>query len=141
MHRFGHWYVVGRDRDRDAPRAFRIDRIDAGIELGEARTFEPPAGIDPAELLRDDPLAYGDAQPLTRRLGRRTAAAWVVDELGEEAVLERRDDGSVVVGLSVVNHEAFRTWVLELLEHAEVLAPAELRSMVIEWLRPMRWAT
>jgi predicted DNA-binding transcriptional regulator YafY len=142
VHRFGHWYVVGRDRDRDAPRAFRIDRIDAGIELGEARSFEPPVGIDPADLLRDDPLAYGDAQPLEAQvLVDAPRAAWVVDELGDEAVLERRDDGSIVVGLSVVNHEAFRTWVLELLEHAEVLGPAELRAVVVEWLRPLAEAS
>jgi hypothetical protein len=33
-----------------------------------------------------------------------------------------------------VNREAFRTWVLELLDHAEVLAPPELRDELIAWL-------
>jgi predicted DNA-binding transcriptional regulator YafY len=40
--RFGHWYVVGHDRDRDAPRAFRADRIDGALDVGAAGGFEPP---------------------------------------------------------------------------------------------------
>ena len=47
--RFGHWYVVGHDRDRDAPRAFRVDRIDAEPELGPDGGFAPPdASIRPS---------------------------------------------------------------------------------------------
>ena len=63
-----------------------------------------------------------------------TRAALVVDDLGPDAVVERRDDGAVVVRLEVVNREAFRTWVLELLEHAEVLTPPELRDEIVSWL-------
>ena len=33
--RWGHWYVVGHDVERDAPRAFRIDRIDGEPTVGE----------------------------------------------------------------------------------------------------------
>ena len=34
----GHWYVVGFDRVRGAVRAFRADRIDGDVEVGEADT-------------------------------------------------------------------------------------------------------
>lgn len=138
VHRFGHWYVVGRDRDRDAPRAFRVDRIDGEPSYGHDHEFDTPTGVDPAEFLRDDPLTYGDAQSITARvLVDAPRAAMVVDELGDETVVERRDDGAVVVELRVVNREAFRTWVLGLLEHAEVIAPPELRVELIEWLRAL----
>jgi hypothetical protein len=40
----------------------------------------------------------------------------------------------VVVALAVVNREAFRTFVLDLLDHAEVLEPPELRAEIVEWL-------
>ena len=60
--------------------------------------------------------------------------AWVTDELGPEVVVERRDDGAVVVELQVVNRAAFRTWVLTLLEHAEVLEPEDLRADLVGWL-------
>jgi predicted DNA-binding transcriptional regulator YafY len=48
--------------------------------------------------------------------------------------VEQRDDGSVVVALAVVNREAFRTFVLDLLDHAEVLEPPELRGEIVSWL-------
>jgi len=138
VHRFGHWYVVGHDRDRDAPRAFRVDRIDGTPALSGPGAFDTPPNVDPAAYLRDDPLAYGEAQAVEARvLVDPARAAWVVDDLGDEAVVERRKDGSVVVALSVVNREAFRSWVLELLEHAEVLEPADLRAELVDWLHAL----
>jgi predicted DNA-binding transcriptional regulator YafY len=133
--RWGHWYVVGQDQDRDAPRAFRVDRIDGDFELGVAGSFEPPTGVDPGDLVRADPMTYGEDQPLDARvLVDPPRAAWVVDQLGEDAVIERRPDGAVIVGLPVVNRAAFRAWVLNLLDHAEVLGPPELRDDVVQWL-------
>lgn len=133
--RFGHWYVVGHDRDRDAPRAFRVDRVDGEAELGPDGSFTPPEGIDPADFVRADPMTYGEDQPVDARvLVDAPRAGWVVDQLGEEAVLERRPDGGVVVGLPVVNRAAFRAWVVDLLDHAEVLSPPELRADMVAWL-------
>jgi predicted DNA-binding transcriptional regulator YafY len=43
-------------------------------------------------------------------------------------------DGSVVVELPVTNRAAFRSFGLWVLEHAEVLEPAELRDDLIAWL-------
>ncbi|MCJ7436590.1 MAG: WYL domain-containing protein [Acidimicrobiia bacterium] len=135
VHRFGHWYVVGRDRVRDAPRSFRVDRIEGKPSAGAVRAFEPPPDVDPAAFLRADPLSYGDEAPIDALvLVDATRAAWVVDDLGADAAVEGRDGGAVVVQLRVVNREAFRTWVLGLLEHAEVLAPPELRTDIVAWL-------
>jgi proteasome accessory factor B len=133
--RFGHWYVVGHDRDRDAPRAFRVDRLDAEPELGRDGGFEPPDAVDPAEYVRADPLTYGEDQPVDAHvLVDAPRAGWVVDQLGEEAVVERRADGGIVVSLPVVNRAAFRSWVIDLLDHAEVLSPPELRRDMVAWL-------
>ena len=138
VHRFGHWYVVGRDRARDAPRSFRVDRIEDAPKVGAARAFEPPLDVDPAAFLRADPLSYGDEAPIDALvLVDATRAAWVVDDLGTDAVAERQDDGAVVVRLRVVNREAFRTWVLNLLEHAEVLEPPDLRADIVTWLEDL----
>jgi predicted DNA-binding transcriptional regulator YafY len=133
--RWGHWYVVGHDRDRDAARAFRVDRIDDVPAVGAPESFEPPLGVVPADFVRDDPLTYGEDQPFDALvLVDAPRAAWVVEQLGADAVVDRRADGAVVVKLRVVNRPAFRTWVLDLLEHAEVLAPPELRADMIAWL-------
>jgi predicted DNA-binding transcriptional regulator YafY len=61
-------------------------------------------------------------------------AQQVEAELGESAVRERRPDGSIVVRLEVANEDAFRSWVLGLLDHAVVLSPAPLRQRVKAWL-------
>jgi predicted DNA-binding transcriptional regulator YafY len=133
--RWGHWYVVGHDLERDAPRAFRIDRIDGEPAVGRAGSFEPPAGIDAAQFVRDDPLTYGEDHPVEAQvLVDASRAGWVVEQLGDEAVVERRDDGAVVVVLSVVNRASFRSWVLDLLDHAEVLGPDALRDDLVAWL-------
>jgi predicted DNA-binding transcriptional regulator YafY len=135
LHRFGHWYVVGRDRARDGGRAFRVDRLDGPPEIGPADGFVAPPGVDLNDYLSSDPLTYGDDQPIAARvLVDATRSSLVVDALGEDAVVEQRDDGSVVVALAVVNREAFRTFVLDLLDHAEVLEPPELRAELVEWL-------
>jgi predicted DNA-binding transcriptional regulator YafY len=133
--RWGHWYVVGHDRDRDAPRAFRVDRIEGDPEVGPAGAFTPPAGIDPADFVRADPMTYGEDQPVEARvLVDAPRAGWVAEQLGDESVAERRPDGSMVVTLPVVNRAAFRTWLIDLLDHAEVLSPPELRAEMVDWL-------
>ncbi len=134
--RLGHWYVVGHDRARDAPRAFRVDRIEGGVSTGGAGSFSPPDAFDPEQYLRDDPLLFGEDRPVRALVLIDPArAGWVVEELGEEAVEERRDDGAVVVGLDVVNREAFRSWLFGLLDHATVLEPPAVRDDVVGWLR------
>jgi proteasome accessory factor B len=40
----------------------------------------------------------------------------------------------VVVVPPTVNRAAFRSWVVDLLDHAEVLSPPELRADMVAWL-------
>jgi proteasome accessory factor B len=135
LFRNGHWYVVGFDGDREAIRAFRADRIESDVEAGPAATFERPEGFDPASALRDEPWRFGDEEPVEALvLVSPTHAGWVEADLGAKAVAERRDDGAVVVRMAVTNREAFRSFVLGLLDHAEVLEPPELRADIVAWL-------
>ncbi|MCI0582190.1 MAG: WYL domain-containing protein [Chloroflexi bacterium] len=135
LFRNGHWYVVGFDADRDAIRAFRADRIESGIEAGPGGAFERPDPFDPASALRDEPWRFGDEEPVEALvLVSATQAGWVEADLGTPAVAERRDDGSIVIRMAVTNREAFRSFVLGLLDHAEVLAPPELRADMVAWL-------
>jgi len=47
----GHWYVVGHDPDRDAPRMFRVSRIVGQVRwLGEPGSYEVPADVNLREL-------------------------------------------------------------------------------------------
>jgi proteasome accessory factor B len=49
----GRWYVVGHDTDRDAPRVFRVSRVQGDITAdGPAGSFEVPPGTDLRALTR-----------------------------------------------------------------------------------------
>jgi proteasome accessory factor B len=135
LFRRGHWYVVGHDHDRGDRRSFRVDRIDGAVEAGPVHSFEPPARLEPGQMLGDEPWRYGDDQAVTARVAvDAVQAAAVIGQVGEDAVVERRDDGSIVVDLPVTNTDAFRSFVLGLLDAAEVLAPPELRDEMQAWL-------
>jgi predicted DNA-binding transcriptional regulator YafY len=141
LFRNGHWYAVGFDPDREAIRAFRADRIESGLEPGPAGAFDRPDGFDPASALRDEPWRFGDEAPVEALvLVSPTQAGWVEADLGSKAVAERRDDGSVVVRMAVTNRDAFRSFVLGLLDHAEVVAPPELRADMVAWLTALAGA-
>jgi hypothetical protein len=58
----------------------------------------------------------------------------VVHELGADRVVATSSDGDVDVRVPCANLEAFRSWVLGLMEHAEVLSPADVRADVVDWL-------
>ena len=46
-------------------------------------------------------------------------------------------DGSVELDVACANLDAFRSWVLGLGDHAEVLGPPEVRAAIVDWLRSM----
>lgn len=133
--RRGRWYVGAHDRDRDDARSFRFDRIDGDVEILDER-FEPRA-LERSGA-RNEPWELGDAEPVTARLlVHRPLAAWAERRLGSGRVSRRRDDGSTVFEIPVTNDEAFRSFVIEFLEHAEILDPPELRASYVEWLERM----
>jgi predicted DNA-binding transcriptional regulator YafY len=131
----GRWYMVGQDLDRGAPRTFRVDRIVGVPSQGEAGSGVLPEGFDLDESAPDDPWRLGDGEPVDVDVWvDPVEAPRVVSELGEVAVVERREDSSVVVRLPVNDIGAFRTWVLGLSHHAEVLSPVMVRTSVVDWL-------
>ncbi len=134
--RSGFWYLVGFDHARAESRTFRVDRIDRGaVSVGEPGTTSPPAGFDVGAALPTDPRLIGDGEVVDAIvLVDEVVAPRVVRELGEERVVERRDDGSVLVRVAVANRDAFRSWVLGLLDRAEVIGPPALRGEVVVWL-------
>src|SRR5438067_5255373 len=130
--RNGHWYLLGRDHDRDGERNFRLDRIDSDIVADESATaFDAPA----VTSMPAAPWQMGDEDPVRARLlVDADHAGWAVGQVGADGVESRGDDGSVVLGVTVTNRGAFRSFVLGFLDHAEVLDPPELREELTAWL-------
>lgn len=130
--RGGHWYAVGWDRDRGEPRTFRVDRIDGLPTPGAAGTAELPEGFDTDEAFAREPWHFGSGDAVEVDVSVDAAeASRVVTALGPDAVVERAEDGAVVVRLVVTEVEALISWVLDLLDHAEVLCPPEVRAAVV----------
>lgn len=130
----GRWYVSGYDHVRADERNYRVDRIEGDVVAGGRHAFDRPAtGVPGARV---EPWQLGEGEPqLARVLIDPQQAAIAVGEAGSDALVEQRDDGSVILELSVTNLDGFRSFVLGFLEHAEVLSPPELRDDIIEWLR------
>ena len=135
--REGFWYVIGHDVDREALRTFRVDRIEGDIAASDEQMFTRPTDFDPRQVF-PDPKEIGDAsaaKAVVRVGSARVAAA--LRELGEGAIEQRQDNGDVSFLVACANLPAFRSWVLGLGEHAEVIGPPEARSALVEWLREM----
>ncbi len=139
--RGGFWYVVGHDHDRESQRTFRVDRFDGGagaITVGPPGSFRRPESFDPRNAFPTDPKQIGHAPDdgvEARVLIDAVRAGAVERELGSERVVARHENGDIEVVVPATNLEAFRSWVLGLLEHAVVIDPPEVRDAIVDWLR------
>ena len=145
--RGGFWYVIGHDHQREQERTFRVDRFEGGtanVLAGDPDSFERPSSFDPRSAFPADPKQIGHAseEGIEALVEIDAVRALAVErELGEERVQDRRDDGSITVLVPASNISAFRSWVLGLLDHAEVLEPPEVREHIVAWLAEVVAAT
>lgn len=154
--RNGFWYVLGRDHGYDERRTYRVDRIEGEVALaGEPRSFERPAGFDPRDAFPvdakrfgvPDDLAVDRAVPATAKVRIAAARAVLVErEVGSERVAKRYRSGDIVVEVPCANVGAFGSWVLGLVDHAEVISPKSVRQAIVARLqalaaRPVRKKT
>jgi len=129
----GHWYLSGFDRLREDQRLYRVDRITDGVSLSGPATA-PVGDVNEPIDLRGWELGDGPVIKATI-LVDADQATYARHILGEAV---DRPDGSVTATLNVRNIDAFRSFVLSFLEHAEILEPAELRADFVEWLEAQR---
>jgi len=138
--RFGHWYLVAWDLDSSAVRTFRVDRIEGDVTRGEAGSAEGvvPEGegaVDVEAALPDEPWDTEAANPVEMRiLVDSLEARRVADQVGEDKIVARHDDGSIELVLGVSSFPSIRSWVLGLADHATVLEPAAFRDELVAWL-------
>jgi proteasome accessory factor B len=131
----GRWYVSGFDHVRGEERNFRLDRIEGDVTTGEPGAFERPSTTVPGARLAPWQLGDADAERLMARvLVDPDQAAMARTMVDPAAVVDERVDGSVVIELEVRHRDGFRSFVLDFLEHAEVLEPEVLRDDLVAWL-------
>jgi predicted DNA-binding transcriptional regulator YafY len=130
--RNGFWYLVAWDHDREDRRTFRLDRFTSVPDLGPPGTFARP---DQSADTTTPAWEMGDQDPAdVSILVDADQVRWAIDVAGEHAVVERRPDGSVILQLRVTNRPGLRSFVLGMLDHAEILAPPEERQAMMDWL-------
>ncbi len=133
--RFGRWYLVAWDLDRAAVRTFRVDRIEDAVTMGVPGGAVLPEGIDIKASLPEEPWRTdGDDHVVTRIRVDAMEGPRVAEEVGGDKVEHRQDDGSVVLCLRVAGFPSLRSWILGLLDHAEILEPPAFRSELTAWL-------
>ncbi|MBA3292058.1 MAG: WYL domain-containing protein [Actinobacteria bacterium] len=135
VNRRGHWYVVGNDVDRDAPRAFRISRIQGNVTMLEGDYAIPP-GFDAQAHLPAEPYEMGE-RPREAVVRFDASLAWWVDQNLGRATRVEQADGSLDLTLPVGNVEALVSWVLGFGAAVEVLSPSEARSAILDHLEPL----
>lgn len=148
VHRRGRWYLVGHDHDREARRAFRLDRIVGGVKrIGEPGAFDPPAddvGID--DVLPPVP----EGVPETAEVVAAPEVAWLVARRARGAGTQEParghetsegtlgtspiPDGDTAFTVPVGDPEQFIGWALGFGPELEVRVPPELRAEIIKRL-------
>ncbi len=134
VHRGGNWYVVGRDRDRDAVRSFKLARfssdvtaISDGYEIPPSFDIQAETGLEAWELGSSGQTAVVRFDPAMRW--------WAEQNLPAASTRETRD-GALDVELADVNVDRLISWVLEFGPAAEILDPPEARTRLLDHLRP-----
>lgn len=141
LSREGFWYVVGFEHEADAERTFRVDRIEGEVAVGAEASFVVPTGFNPALAFSDDPKMVGPASAAQATVRVDALRAHRVEaEVGTHNVVERTEDGTVIVQVPCANVDAFQAWLFGLADHAVVLGPPEVRTSVIGWLEQMAGA-
>lgn len=131
FYREGNWYLAALDDGED--KVFRVDRIDGDVEVGAPHGLDDAREFDAALAMPSDPLLIGEGDEVTATVEIDHIMAPRV-ERQRGGVVERRDDGSIIIEVRVRNHDAFRSWVLGLRDHARVIEPAELVDEMVVWL-------
>lgn len=129
----GAWYVLGRDVDRDAMRAFRLDRVLEAEPTEEL--FEADPDFDATQFLAHGRVyrSGSDIEVLVRYAPR--VAGWIREELDpaeRDRSWEDRPDGAVAVRHRVADTGWIVRHVLGYGGEAVVERPAEVRAAVRE---------
>lgn len=133
--RRGSWYLVGRDRDRDAVRAFRLDRVESVVSpVGPTQAFERPDAID------IDAHVRGPSEDVEARIAVAGELTWEAELRGGVATGEAID-GLAVFRFPRANPWRTRAWVIGHGDAALVLDPPELRAEVVAGLRAVAEGT
>ncbi|MDT8341258.1 MAG: WYL domain-containing protein [Longimicrobiales bacterium] len=131
LFKFNHWYLVGRDVEREALRIFRLGRMGA-LEVNSARPGSPdfarPEDFSLEPWRRADPwsLPGDDATPVTVRVRFHFPRSLLAERNGSGELEAREPGGAQVRRFEVRQADTFLRWLLTQQGEAEPLDPPEV---------------
>lgn len=135
VHRRGNWYVVGRDRELDEIRSFKVARIEGEPRLVEDR-YDVPAGFRADDHVSGEAWELGDiAASATVRFDPEVR--WWAEQNHPDAPRRERPGGALDVELQVSNLDALVSWAIGLGPAVEILEPPSARAAVLDHLAPL----
>ena len=127
--RAGLWYLVGYCHLRNAPRTFRVDRIEKLTIL--TQSFEMPQDFDIHQYLKNE---FKEQPSVRARLQFLPEAAHIVkSNLSMWESVTENPDGSMEVTFTSPDLPFLASVTLSFAHWVIVLEPPELRQMVHEW--------
>jgi proteasome accessory factor B len=138
VNRHGRWYVAGQDRDRDAPRVFRLSRIAGPVRFsGPAGSVTMPPGTDVREVVRT--MDSSPPREHTAVLRVRPGAAFGLRRYAvstdEAAAAAPAEDGWDTISVPYSEAAWFAEQVAWFGADAVVVEPPDLRDAVIRRLK------
>ncbi len=145
LHRWGRWYLAGRESVSSPIKSFRVDRISRDVKLKERnRYIARPKDFKLDDLLSKDPWSIKVSEPET------VVVAYKGDEVGIDWFFANRAETDVPGELSslgtlgrrlravvVSNWDTFLSDAMSLGIKVEILSPQKARSLATSWLRDM----
>lgn len=134
VNRRGHWYLVGRDADREAIRCFRMSRMEGRVET-LAATYDIPEDFV-ADRHLPEAMELGD-EPAEAIVRFEPHMRWWLEQNMPQVTSTEGPGGSLDAHLRVANLGALVSWVLGFGADVEIVEPAEARSHLLAHLAPL----
>jgi proteasome accessory factor B len=126
----GRWYLTGFDTDKDAPRVFRLGRIEGKVDIeGKPHSYEVPPGHEPKAMI--SAVAVDRAQQ-SATLRVRAGAGHGLRRQARS--IRDVDDTWSVAAVEFTDTEAFASEICGFGPDVVVDSPPELRETVIRRL-------
>src|SRR2546421_2922685 len=140
LYQGGQFYVVGRSHERTAIRVFRLSRIRAkvGYATKAEHDFQRPADFDPRAYANRIDWQFGETVG-TAEVWIGSRIAWQIERhfghYGERRAAGGEGGGGRLFLSSYSDARQLIAWVLGLGEHARIVAPPELATMLLDRVR------
>lgn len=134
-----HWYMVGRDRGREAVRQFRVDRLRGRARILAGKPFAVPEDFDVSEHVGRPAFVFeGDGDGAGEQVAielHSDVAFMARDELREGWTFDELPGGGGLLRFEATGRAAVLRFVASYAERARVVSPEPLRERASEHFR------